>query len=132
MRASYARAKDLRPADRSDAATRPKARARWDRACPTDRCGKSATFAHMGTVASRDLRNHTADVLRQVADGAIVTITVNGMPVAEVSPVRATRKRYLAKADLLDLLSRHQADPAMAPELDRLAGENTIGAVERS
>lgn len=44
------------------------------------------TFAHMSTVASRDLRIHTADVLRRVADGGRVTIPVNGAPVAGCVP----------------------------------------------
>jgi antitoxin (DNA-binding transcriptional repressor) of toxin-antitoxin stability system len=38
----------------------------------------------MTTRASQDLRNQTAEVLRQVADGTPVTITVNGKPVAEI------------------------------------------------
>ncbi len=42
----------------------------------------------MATVASRDLRNHAADVLRQVSEGAHVTVTVNEIAVAEISPVR--------------------------------------------
>jgi prevent-host-death family protein len=38
----------------------------------------------MTTVASRDLRNHTDDVLRAVTDGSGVTVRVNGRPVAEL------------------------------------------------
>ncbi len=88
-------------------------------------CGTSATVARMSSVASRDLRNHTADVLRQVADGTHVTVTVNGMPVAEIRPVRSGRKQYLTKADLLDLIANSQADPGLAAELERLSGETT-------
>lgn len=82
----------------------------------------------MSTVASRDLRNHTADVLRQVSDGVTVTVTVNGMPVAEISPVRATRKQFLARADLVELIARNQTDPALASDLRRLA-DDTTGSV---
>ena len=79
----------------------------------------------MSTVASRDLRNHTAEVLRQVADGTRVTITVNGTPVAEIGPVRATRPQFFDKADLVALVAHHQADPGLARDLEMLAGDTT-------
>ena len=79
----------------------------------------------MSTVASRDLRNHTAEVLRRVADGTKVTITVNGKPVAEIGPVRATRPQFFAKADVVDIVSQHQADPGLARDLQLLAGDTT-------
>jgi prevent-host-death family protein len=79
----------------------------------------------MTTVASRDLRNHTADVLRQVADGARVTVTVNGRPVAEIGPIRATRPQLFARADFVELVSHHQADPGLSRDLKQLAGDTT-------
>ncbi len=87
----------------------------------------SATVAHMSTVASRDLRNHTADVLRTVSAGSPVTITVNGVAVAEIVPVRTTRKAYLTKADLIEVVSHRQSDPDLTADLARLAGETTDG-----
>lgn len=87
--------------------------------------GSSATVAHMPTVASRDLRNHTAEVLRQVSDGTRLTITVNGTPVAELGPVRATRRQFFAKADLVELVTQYQADPGLTADLEVLAGETT-------
>lgn len=79
----------------------------------------------MTTVASRDLRNHTADVLRQVSSGTRVTITVNGMPVAELSPVRSSRKQFLSKADLIEIITLRQADPGLRDDLEALAGDTT-------
>ncbi len=79
----------------------------------------------MSTIASRDLRNHTADVLRQVSGGTHVTITVNGLPVAELSPVRSARGQFLAKADLIEIMTRRQADPGLRDDLSTLAGETT-------
>jgi prevent-host-death family protein len=87
--------------------------------------GQMCCSAHMTTVASRDLRNHTADVLRQVRDGTSVTITVNGDAVAEIRPIRAGRKPFLSKADLVDVVSRRLADPGLTRELDILAGDTT-------
>lgn len=79
----------------------------------------------MTTVASRDLRNHTAEVLRQVAGGTRVTITVNGRPVAEIGPARSTRPQFFARSDLLTLIGRQQADSALTRELEVLAGDTT-------
>ena len=79
----------------------------------------------MTTIASRDLRNHTAEVLRQVSGGTHITITVNGTPVAEISPVRSSRRQFLTKADLIELISRSQADAGLTDDLARLAGETT-------
>lgn len=79
----------------------------------------------MSTVASRDLRNHTAEVLRQVRDGTSVTITVNGDAVAEIRPIQARRRQFLAKADVLEMVSRRQTDPGLTRDLDVLAGDTT-------
>jgi prevent-host-death family protein len=77
----------------------------------------------MTTVASRDLRNHTADVLRQVSEGTPVTITVNGAPVADVIPHRSGRRSALSRAELKELLSRHQADPGLRDDLAQLGSD---------
>jgi prevent-host-death family protein len=79
----------------------------------------------MSTVASWDLQNHTLEILRQVSAGTTVTITVHGTAVAEIRPVRATRNQFLTKADLISLISARQADPGLADDLERLAGETT-------
>lgn len=79
----------------------------------------------MTTIASRDLRNHTADVLRQVSGGTRVTITVNGRPVAEIGPLASTRHRFLSRSDVIDLMTHRQADPGLTSDLARLAGETT-------
>ena len=79
----------------------------------------------MTRVASRYLRNHTAEVLRQVSEGAHVTVTVNGAPVAEISPVRAMRRASISKRELIVLLANTQADPGLRDDLAALAGETT-------
>lgn len=79
----------------------------------------------MTSVASRDLRNHTADVLRQVAEGTNVTITVHGQPVAEIGPVRSARRQFLSKADFIEIVTTSQADPGLRADLAALAGETT-------
>lgn len=79
----------------------------------------------MAAVASRDLRNHTADVLRRVAGGDRVTITVNGAPVAELGPPSTTRREAMPRRELVALLARHQADPGLRANLDALTDETT-------
>jgi prevent-host-death family protein len=68
----------------------------------------------MTQVSVRDLRNHTADVLRRVEGGERILITVDRRPVAELAPLprRSTwvpRERALA--------SLIQADPELSREL---------------
>ncbi|MGI8666151.1 MAG: type II toxin-antitoxin system Phd/YefM family antitoxin [Jatrophihabitans sp.] len=88
-------------------------------------CGNDATVVHMSLIASRDLRNHTADVLRRVAAGDRVTITVNGAAVAELGPVSIARRPTISKADLITLLHRHQADAGMREDLADLTAGTT-------
>ncbi|MDN5798176.1 MAG: type II toxin-antitoxin system prevent-host-death family antitoxin [Intrasporangium sp.] len=71
----------------------------------------------MTTVASRDLRNHTAAVLKQVAEGAEVTVTVHGEPVALITRPRHRRRAGLPKAELLALLDRQEPDPTLSDDI---------------
>lgn len=79
----------------------------------------------MTTIASCELANHTADVLRQVSGGTHVTVTVDGLPVAEISPIRSARKPFLAKSELVEIMTRKQADPGLRDDLAAFAGETT-------
>jgi prevent-host-death family protein len=79
----------------------------------------------MSEVASRELRNDTAGVLRRVREGEDVTITVNGRPVAVLSAVRPQRRRRLSKTEFLSRLRRAQADPGLRKDLAVLAGDTT-------
>lgn len=79
----------------------------------------------MSTVASRDLRNHTAEVLHRVAAGDRVTITVNGAPVAELIPPSTSRRPSISREDLVLLITRHRADAGLRTDLDALTGETT-------
>ncbi len=78
----------------------------------------------MSTVASRELRNDTAAVLRRVQAGEEVTITVNGRPVAQLTGLRPSR-RWLPRAELVTRLRRAPADPGLRVDLARLAGDTT-------
>jgi prevent-host-death family protein len=79
----------------------------------------------MATIASRDLRNHTAAVLDRVRAGERVVVTVHGEPVAEIGPPPSRRPRSLSRAELRALLTTAAADPGLLDDLDELAGQTT-------
>jgi len=76
-------------------------------------------------VGARDLRNDTAGLLRRVQAGEEVVITVKGRPVARLSPVSHSRRRWLPRAELVDRLRGRQADPGLRDDIARLAGDST-------
>ena len=79
----------------------------------------------MVEVATRELRNDTAGVLRRVEAGERVTITVRGKPVADLVPHRPQGPRWLGPAEVMALVTKYAADPGLRDDLDRLAGETT-------
>jgi len=76
-------------------------------------------------IASRELRNNTADLLRRIEDGDEIVITTRGKPVAALVPLSAERRRWLPRAELVRRLAPAQADPGLRADLARLAGETT-------
>lgn len=76
-------------------------------------------------VASRELRNDTAGVLRRVQAGEELTITQNGRPIAEIIPLRRERRRWMSRNELIDLLEHGQADPGLRDDLARMGDETT-------
>jgi prevent-host-death family protein len=77
----------------------------------------------MTHVAARELRNDTAGLLRRVAAGEDVVITVRGKPVAQLLPLTSSRRRWLPSQDLRARLDSAQADAGLAADLERLAGD---------
>jgi prevent-host-death family protein len=76
-------------------------------------------------VASRELRNNTAGLLRRVDAGEQIVITKRGNPVASLVPFERPRRRWLARAELVRRLGIAQADPALRDDLAQLAGDTT-------
>jgi prevent-host-death family protein len=72
-------------------------------------------------IPQRELRNHTADVLREVEGGATIRITVNGRGVADLTPIR--RHARFVGADVLDRLYALPADPAWSDDLAELRAD---------
>jgi prevent-host-death family protein len=55
------------------------------------------------TIAQRELRNENAKVIEAVAAGETFVVTRNGEPVAELRPIRASRRTFISRADLAAL-----------------------------
>lgn len=79
----------------------------------------------MSEVASRELRNDTAGVLRRVQGGEDVVITVNGRGVARLVPLRPGRRAWLSREELVRRLRVVQADASLRDELAELSGDST-------
>ena len=55
------------------------------------------------TIPQRTLRNDNARVIEAVAAGETFIVTRNGVPVAELRPIRPARQRFVPKAELAGL-----------------------------
>lgn len=69
----------------------------------------------MPEVSSRDLRNHTAAILRRVEAGERVQVTVSRRPVAELVPLG--RQAWVSGAAFERVLQEASADPALLADL---------------
>ena len=75
-------------------------------------------------VASRELRNETAGLLRRVEEGEKIVITRRGKPVADLTPHRE-QVHWLRPDEVMEIITRFSADPGLRADLDRLAGDTT-------
>ena len=75
----------------------------------------------MADVSSRDLRNHTADVLRRVEAGERVRISVNRRPVAQLVPLE--RPQWASGAAIERILRESPADAALLDDLAAIRGQ---------
>lgn len=76
------------------------------------------------TVASRELRNSTRELLARVQAGEEITITVHGRPAAVLAPLRA-RPRWVAREEFVTRFASRAADARLREDLDALAPDTT-------
>ena len=57
----------------------------------------------MTLVAARELRNHSADLIERARNGEEITITVNGVPSAQLIALPVAKRAYLTTGELLAL-----------------------------
>ena len=55
------------------------------------------------TIPQRELRNDNARVIEEVVSGETFVVTRNGVPVAELRPIRSGRRRVVPRAELVAL-----------------------------
>ena len=71
----------------------------------------------MPTIAQRDLRNRSAEILREAERGTSFVVTVGGRPVAQLGPI--PRRRWVPREELVRLLSDAPSDSTLAADLVR-------------
>jgi prevent-host-death family protein len=76
-------------------------------------------------VASRELRNDTAGLLRRVEAGETIVITRRGKPVARLAPHSPPTSRWFTPDEVMKVVEFSSADPGLRDDLDRLVGETT-------
>jgi prevent-host-death family protein len=74
-------------------------------------------------VSARDLRNHTATVLKRAESGERLRVTVSRRPVAELGPL--VRDAWASGAAMERVLNEAPADPALLDDLAPLR-EQTV------
>ena len=76
------------------------------------------------TVAARELRNSTRELLACVQAGEEITITVHGRPAAVLTPLR-DRPRWVTREVFVTRLVSRAADARLRDDLDDLAPDTT-------
>jgi prevent-host-death family protein len=77
-------------------------------------------------VASRELRNDTAGLLRRVEAGERIVITRRGKPVADLVPHLTVQKpRGLTLEDVLKIREITAQDPTFAADIEWIKGGTT-------
>lgn len=75
------------------------------------------------TIAQRELRNDNAKVIDEVVAGESFVVTRNGVPVAELHPLRALRRTVVPKSSIEGFID---AGPGIEAKLFRADLDNLI------
>lgn len=80
-------------------------------------------------VASRELRNDTAGLLRRVEEGERIVITRRGKPVADLVPHREETSRWLTPSEVMEIREIASGDPTWAAELMEMRAADELGPI---
>ena len=69
-------------------------------------------------IPKRELRNDISRVLREVEAGERFQITVDGRPVAELSPIEGRPRRWVPRDRLVRILQEAPLDPNFQRDVD--------------
>jgi len=74
----------------------------------------------MKTIAQRELRNRSGQILREAESGEQIVITVEGRPVALLGP--CSRRQWVPRAEVARLLASSPPDPTFRDDVAELGG----------
>jgi prevent-host-death family protein len=77
----------------------------------------------MRTIPQRELRNNVSRVLREVEAGESLRVTVDGRPVADLVPIEDTRRRFVSREVVEEILRTASADPGLTVDLEEALGD---------
>ena len=98
-------------------------RGQADRCCYTR--SQVTTLVFMSAIPARDLRNHTAEVLRRVESGEEIEVLRDNRPVAKIIPL-SRRRQWLPAPEIGHELARLGPDTTgLAEELRAVLAETT-------
>ena len=78
----------------------------------------------MSLLAARELRKHSANLVERARNGEEITITVNGVPSAQLIAIPVAKKAHLTKAEFLALRPK-TPDLTLARDIAALTGATT-------
>ncbi|MCL2785187.1 MAG: type II toxin-antitoxin system prevent-host-death family antitoxin [Propionibacteriaceae bacterium] len=76
----------------------------------------------MISVAVRDLRNNTADVIKKVREGHVVVLTSRGEKIAQITAIDHPRRKFLTPQEVMGI---PQTDPRLRTDLAALGNDDT-------
>jgi prevent-host-death family protein len=77
-------------------------------------------------IASRELRNDTAGLLRRVENGEKIVITRRGRPVADLVPHQPVPGRGLTPAEVVEIREIASRDPTWGAELAEMRAADKL------
>jgi len=80
-------------------------------------------------VASRELRNDTAGLVRRVEAGEKIVITRRGKPVADLVPHQKEHGRWLTPAEVMEIRELASADPTWGAELAEMRAAEKLDPI---
>jgi prevent-host-death family protein len=80
-------------------------------------------------IASRELRNDTAGLLRRVEAGESLVITLRGKPVADLVPHRDPMGRGLTPTEVVEIREITSGDPTWGAELAAMRASDRLDPI---
>lgn len=80
-------------------------------------------------VASRELRNDTAGLLRRVEGGESIVITRRGKPVADLIPHVERSSHWLTPSEVVEIREMASADPTWGAELAEMRASDKLDPI---